>query len=114
MENELELCPCCEGNAKWHIWLFGSRYYIKCQDCGFRTKYDCKTKDEAITRWNNRTTKNETNELDIVNCPLCGNKKILHTDDGYYKQMFCLKCGASSGKYKTLYEVISAWNRRKK
>lgn len=114
MENKLKPCPCCGGKAKGHIWCLGSRYYIKCEDCGFHTTLDCKSKEEASTRWNNRTTKNDNNDLDIANCPLCGNKKIIHTDDGYYKQMFCLKCFASTEKYKTLYEAIDAWNRREK
>ena len=112
MENKLQPCPCCGGKAKGHKWNFISNYYIKCEDCGFCTMLDCKSKEEAITRWNNRTTKNEKNELDITNCPLCGNEKILRTDDEYYKRMFCAKCWASTGKYKTLYEAIDAWNHR--
>lgn len=114
MENKLKPCPCCGGKAKEHIAFFGFGYYVKCEDCGFRTTYNCKTKEEATTRWNNRNTKNETNDLGIANCPLCGNKKNLNTDDGYYKQMFCPNCWASGKKYKTLQEAISAWNRREK
>ena len=114
MENKLKPCPSCGGKAKEHKWRFVSFYYIKCEDCGFHTTLDCKSKEEAIARWNKRITKNKKNDLDVANCPLCGNDRILNTNDGYYKQMFCDKCLASTEKYKTLYEAIDAWNRREK
>lgn len=112
MTEKLKPCPCCGGAGV----LYNSKNFmlcsVSCEKCGFRTPYLCKTPEEAIGRWNNRTTKNNLNDLDIANCPLCGNEEILHHEDGYYKHMFCTKCFAAGAEYRTLYEAIDAWNRR--
>lgn len=106
MTQKLKPCPLCGGEG-----ILYSNLKVYCKNCEFRTCM-CLSEKEAIKRWNHRTIRSQKNCLDISNCPLCGNKEILHADDGYYKYMFCSKCVASTKGYKTLYEAIDAWNRR--
>ena len=108
MENKLKPCPLCGGEA---ILYRNIIIQVHCKNCEFGTCI-CHSEEEAIERWNHRTIRSQKNYLGISNCPLCGNEEILHTDDGYYKHMFCTKCWASAKGYKTLYEAIDAWKRR--
>jgi hypothetical protein len=61
-KQEIDNCPCCGGEAKIQgpfVGLGPSYIYIKCKDCGLRTRNvqastDYCAEDEAIKLWNRR------------------------------------------------------------
>ena len=61
-KQEIDNCPCCGGEAeirKQPVVLGSPTIYIKCKDCGLRTRdvqagTDYCAEDEAIKLWNRR------------------------------------------------------------
>lgn len=61
-KQEIDNCPCCGGEAeirKQPVVLGSPAIYIKCKDCGLRTKdvyasTDYCAEDEIIKLWNRR------------------------------------------------------------
>jgi Lar family restriction alleviation protein len=56
-------------------------------------------------------------ENELKPCPFCGCKAVdIVEDDNIYLhlryQVFCGRCGASSGRHHTKQKAIEAWNRR--
>lgn len=51
---ELELCPCCGGEAEGLSILPGRYFFVRCKRCLLSTK-DYSTKEEAANAWNKRT-----------------------------------------------------------
>lgn len=64
-KQEIDNCPCCGGEAKIQgpfVGLGPSYIYIKCKDCGLRTRNvqastDYCAEDEVIKLWNRRDYK---------------------------------------------------------
>jgi Lar family restriction alleviation protein len=50
----LKPCPFCGGNAEVAEPICGEDYFVKCVNCGCRTSYFYRAKEEAIKAWNKR------------------------------------------------------------
>ena len=51
---EADVCPFCGCYPVEVVGRYvGSRYYVRCPECGSRTRYTC-DRNEAIRLWNGR------------------------------------------------------------
>lgn len=52
---------------------------------------------------------------DLNPCPFCGSKNIIHFNNGFFVQVYCVncKCGTTFFKYeRDCDKAVESWNRR--
>lgn len=91
----LKPCPFCGGNAievsPYDQKPLGSRWIIKCVDCGARIQGSHRAMNKAA--WNQRVHEPRTgewkiDEYGIYHCPIC------HAINNTVYKSFCPNCGA--------------------
>lgn len=53
--------------------------------------------------------------VDLKPCPFCGGKNIIHFNNGFFVQVYCVNCNCGTAVYKRDPDrdrAVEAWNRR--
>ena len=67
-------CPKCGG--AWTIWKTNeSKYYVDCDDCGFKTE-EYPTEAQAVEAWNNERPQRVIDVRYLFQCSTCRNNQI--------------------------------------